>query len=34
MKGGGGGGSYYGNMVFEWYGIVDPREFFRAKFDR
>ena len=24
----GGGGSNYGNMVFEWDGVVDPREFF------
>ncbi len=28
------GESNYGNMVFEWDGVVDPRVFFRAKFDR
>lgn len=28
-----GGESNYGNMGFEWDGVVDPREFFRAKFD-
>ena len=29
-----GGKSNYGNMVFEWDGVFDPREFLAAKFDR
>lgn len=26
-----GGKSNYGNMVFEWDGVCDPREFFYGK---